>query len=78
MGMFDLLFYNGENHQTKDFDCLMHDYIIIDGRLFFEHEDGWGVGVNYSGEILTIDNKYHEWQFRFEKGNLVEVKEIYD
>ena len=33
MGMFDQVHYNGRVFQTKDFECLMTDYYIENGRL---------------------------------------------
>ncbi len=33
MGMYDFVLYEGEEYQTKEFDCLMDHYYIEGGRL---------------------------------------------
>lgn len=34
MGMFDHVYYKGEEFQTKDFDCVMDLYYISRKRLY--------------------------------------------
>lgn len=38
MGMFDRLYYEGIEYQTKEFECILEDLRIVKGRLL---KDAW-------------------------------------
>ncbi len=81
MGMFDHVYYKGEEYQTGNFDCVMDLYFISRKKLYRER---WFLGkkkrkrrVMFHGmfNFYDIENNYLA---KFIDGVLVSIKKIPD
>lgn len=78
MGMYDNVRYEGDDYQTKDFDCTLSDYSIEYGRLFvLSCEPTSKKDIHYHG-TLNFYNGSVEYNAKFTDGVLVEITEVSD
>jgi len=67
----------GNDFQTKDFDCLMDQYVITaDGRLFKD-----GSEMQFQGNLnfytyIPADNMWFEYEAKFINGRLEAIQPI--
>lgn len=82
MGMFDYVYWNGVEYQTKDFDNCLDVYHISPRNELYRHDDSnnytiiCGIRLSFTGSIKVIRNDYKRFQFTFSNGVLIGASEI--
>ena len=77
MGMFDYVYYKGEEFQTKDFDCVMDLYYISRKNLYREQ---WFFGKKKRKRRVMFDGTLNFYDIEdnyfaeFKNGTLIEIK----